>query len=91
MGNPVLPSSCVTPAGTSIEVQNEWEENTHTHTHAHIDGVFLSCDHGLDLDISVLCENQSTSQSINPIRKSLIRCDKIMSVHSIPVGLPSKL
>ena len=30
--NPVLPSSCVTPAGTSIEVQNEWEENTHTHT-----------------------------------------------------------
>ena len=21
----------VTPAGTSIEVQNEWEENTHTH------------------------------------------------------------
>ena len=33
MENPVLPSSCVTPAGTSIEVQNEWEENTHTHTH----------------------------------------------------------
>ena len=32
MENPVLPSSCVTPAGTSIEVQNEWEE-THTHTH----------------------------------------------------------
>ena len=30
MENPVLPSSCVTPAGTSIEVQNEWEENTHT-------------------------------------------------------------
>ena len=26
MENPVLPSSCVTPAGTSIEVQNEWEE-----------------------------------------------------------------
>ena len=26
--NPVLPSSCVTPAGKSIEVQNEWEENT---------------------------------------------------------------
>ena len=35
MINPVLPSSCVTPAGTSIEVQNEWEENTHTHTHTH--------------------------------------------------------
>ena len=33
MENPVLRSSCVTPAGTSIEVQNEWEENTHTHTH----------------------------------------------------------
>ena len=31
MENPVLPSSCVTPADTSIEVQNEWEENTHTH------------------------------------------------------------
>ena len=30
MENPVLPSSCVTPAGTSIEVQNEWEENTNT-------------------------------------------------------------
>ena len=30
MENPVLPSSCVTPAGTSIGVQNEWEENTHT-------------------------------------------------------------
>ena len=29
MENPVLSSSCVTPAGTSIEVQNEWEENTH--------------------------------------------------------------
>ena len=28
----MLPSSCVTPAGTSIEVQNEWEENTHTHS-----------------------------------------------------------
>ena len=28
----LLPSFCVTPAGTSIEVQNEWEENTHTHT-----------------------------------------------------------
>ena len=28
MENPVLPSSCVTPAGMSIEVQNEWEENT---------------------------------------------------------------
>ena len=25
--------SCVTPAGTSIDIQNEWEENTHTHTH----------------------------------------------------------
>ena len=31
MENPVLPYSCVTPAGTSIEVQNEWEDNTHTH------------------------------------------------------------
>ena len=31
--NPVLPSSCVTPAGTSIEVQNEWEKNKHTQTH----------------------------------------------------------
>ena len=29
--------SCVTPAGTSneLDVQNEWEENTHTHTHTH--------------------------------------------------------
>ena len=27
-------SSCVTPAGTSneLDVQNKWEENTHTHT-----------------------------------------------------------
>ena len=32
MENPVLPSSCVTPAGTSIEVQHEWEKKTHTHT-----------------------------------------------------------
>ena len=32
MRNPVWPSSCVTPAGTSFDVQNEWEENTHTHT-----------------------------------------------------------
>ena len=33
--NPVWPSSCVTPAGTSneLDVQNEWEENTHTHTY----------------------------------------------------------
>ena len=33
MKNPVRPSSCVTPAGTSneLDVQNEWEENTHTH------------------------------------------------------------
>ena len=29
--------SRVTPAGTSIEVQNKWEENTHTHTHTKID------------------------------------------------------
>ena len=30
----VWPSSCVTPAGTSneLDVQNEWEENTHWHT-----------------------------------------------------------
>ena len=35
MRNPVWPSSCVTPAGTSneLDVQNEWEENTHTNTH----------------------------------------------------------
>ena len=35
MKNPVWPSSCVTPAGTSneLDVQNEWEENTeNTHT-----------------------------------------------------------
>ena len=34
MRNPVRPSSCVTPAGTSneLDVQNEWEENPHTHT-----------------------------------------------------------
>ena len=33
MKNPVGPSSCVTPASTSneLDVQNEWEENTHTH------------------------------------------------------------
>ena len=38
--NPVWPSSCVTPAGTSneLDVQNGWEENTHTHTHTHIGG-----------------------------------------------------
>ena len=37
MKNPVGPSSCVTPAGTSNElddVQNKGEENTHTHTHS---------------------------------------------------------
>ena len=30
MKNPVWPSSCVTPAGTSnqLDVQHEWEENT---------------------------------------------------------------
>ena len=30
MKNPVWPSSCVTPAGMSneLDVQNEWEENT---------------------------------------------------------------
>ena len=39
MENPVLPSSCVTPAGTSIEVQNEWEENTHTHTTKKADSI----------------------------------------------------
>ena len=33
MENLVLPSSCVTPAGTSIEVQNEWEENKTQKTH----------------------------------------------------------
>ena len=34
MKNPVLPSSCVTPAGTSneLDVHNEWEENTHIYT-----------------------------------------------------------
>ena len=31
MKNPVRPSSCVTPAGMSneLDVQNRWEENTH--------------------------------------------------------------
>ena len=35
MRNPVRPSSCVTPAGTSseLDVQNEWEESTHN-THS---------------------------------------------------------
>ena len=35
MRNPVRPSSCVTPAGTSneLDVQNVWEENIHTHAH----------------------------------------------------------
>ena len=28
----MLKVPAVTPAGTSIEVQNEWEENTHTHS-----------------------------------------------------------
>ena len=47
----------MTPAGTSneLDVQNEWEENTQ-HTY-YPDGVFLPCDHGLDFDISLLCEN----------------------------------
>ena len=32
MRSSVRPSSCVTPAGTSneLDVQNEWEENIHT-------------------------------------------------------------
>ena len=38
MRNPVWPSSCVTPAGTSneLDVQNEWEENTHTHSEYYV-------------------------------------------------------
>ena len=34
----------MTPAGTSneLDVQNEWEENTHTHTHTPI-GDFIIC------------------------------------------------
>ena len=47
MRNPVWPSSCVTPAGTSNElgVQNKWEENTHTHTHTHFKrrGISICC------------------------------------------------
>ena len=40
MENPVLPSSYVTPAGTSIEVQNEWEEKTkHTYFVVREEGV----------------------------------------------------
>ena len=37
MKNPVGPSSCVTPAGTSneLDVQNEWEKNT-THTRMYV-------------------------------------------------------
>ena len=33
MRDPGWPSSCVTPAGTSneLDVQNKWEENTYTH------------------------------------------------------------
>ena len=49
MRNPVWPSSCVTPAGTSneLDVQNEWEENTHTQSRKKVDqertyDVFLS-------------------------------------------------
>ena len=36
MRHPVWPSSCMTPAGTSneLDVQNEWEENTHTYAQA---------------------------------------------------------
>ena len=37
MRNPVRPSFCVTPAGTSneLDVQNKWEERD-THTHARL-------------------------------------------------------
>ena len=42
-------ASCVTPAGTSneLDVQNEWEENIHTHTvlerEAHINWSMVTC------------------------------------------------
>ena len=56
MENPVLPSSCMTPAGTSIEVQNKWEENT-THTPGE------EKDHTRNFDLSMRCpaaERQNT-------------------------------
>ena len=48
MKNPVLPSSCVTPAGTSneLDVQNGCEENTHN-THTVLQVIYLECDGAL--------------------------------------------
>ena len=60
MRNPVWPSSCVTPAGTSneLDVQNEWEENTHTH---------IGCSPNIDVlasyDTSTIFLNQSPLNS----------------------------
>ena len=46
MRNSVWPSSCVTPAGTSneLDVRNGWEENTHTHMYLLIIPVIINND-----------------------------------------------
>ena len=57
MRNPVRPFFCVTPAGTSneLDVQNEWEENTQTHNTLYVlvslHGKCTECDGGLLPDI----------------------------------------
>ena len=57
MENPVLPYSCVTPAGTSVEVQNE-----HTHNHirrvADVKAIFLS------MVANPACGQLNTTESI---------------------------
>ena len=55
-------SSCVTPAGTSneLDVQNGWEENTHTHTHV----IFSFCQTGLAETHTKPCKTSPQGTSI---------------------------
>ena len=68
----------MTPAGTSneLDVQNEWEENTHNTLPFHFcmestlyvflpDGVFLPCDHQLDFDVSLFMYGEEKRKHIN--------------------------
>ena len=56
--------SCVTPAGTSneLDVQHEWEENTHTHTHCYLSVYYIQyCTYAL------LCDDHLRGMAKAPV------------------------
>ena len=72
MENPVLPSSCVTSAGTPIEVQTEWEENTHTHKDPFFSPTYETNVLGMFYHSNATAKRRNIYKKNEPLRGSLL-------------------